>query len=141
MGWGAIPDDHRLMAGMAGLQTAQRYGNANLLARSIPFNAEADSLNAAILGPDATPDTPEFEAFVADSVEAQRQEGFSTVQIKVIRGDLTPEQFRGLAQLMRDYSGGYCRTTVHQNRTGPAVAHVADFLGAGQMELVAQGVE
>ena len=32
MGWGAIPDDHRLMAGMAGLQTAQRYGNANLLA-------------------------------------------------------------------------------------------------------------
>jgi tartronate-semialdehyde synthase len=32
MGWGAIPDDHRLMAGMAGLQTSQRYGNANLLA-------------------------------------------------------------------------------------------------------------
>ena len=32
MGWGAIPDDHRLMAGMAGLQTRQRYGNANLLA-------------------------------------------------------------------------------------------------------------
>ena len=32
MGWGAIPDDHPLMAGMAGLQTAHRYGNANLLA-------------------------------------------------------------------------------------------------------------
>ncbi|MCE3552788.1 glyoxylate carboligase [Pseudonocardia sp. RS11V-5] len=32
MGWGAIPDDHRLMAGMAGLQTAQQYGNATLLA-------------------------------------------------------------------------------------------------------------
>ncbi len=32
MGWGVIPDDHRLMAGMAGLQTAHRYGNANLLA-------------------------------------------------------------------------------------------------------------
>ena len=29
--------------------------NANLLARSIPFNAEADSLNAAILGPDVEP--------------------------------------------------------------------------------------
>ncbi|MGI8895037.1 MAG: thiamine pyrophosphate-dependent enzyme, partial [Casimicrobiaceae bacterium] len=27
-----IPDDHRLMAGMAGLQTSQRYGNATLLA-------------------------------------------------------------------------------------------------------------
>ena len=32
MGWGAIPDDHRLMAGMAGLQTSQQYGNATFLA-------------------------------------------------------------------------------------------------------------
>src|SRR5690349_17904593 len=32
MGWGTIPDDHRLMAGMAGIQTSQRYGNATLLA-------------------------------------------------------------------------------------------------------------
>jgi tartronate-semialdehyde synthase len=31
MGWGALPDNHRLMAGMAGLQTAHRYGNATLL--------------------------------------------------------------------------------------------------------------
>jgi tartronate-semialdehyde synthase len=32
MGWGVIPDDHPLMAGMVGLQTAHRYGNATLLA-------------------------------------------------------------------------------------------------------------
>ncbi|HYF17497.1 MAG TPA: glyoxylate carboligase, partial [Ramlibacter sp.] len=32
MAWGAIPDDHPLMAGMCGLQTSHRYGNANLLA-------------------------------------------------------------------------------------------------------------
>ncbi len=32
MAWGAIPDDHRLMAGMAGIQTAHRYGNAAMLA-------------------------------------------------------------------------------------------------------------
>ncbi|GGD66914.1 glyoxylate carboligase [Microbacterium murale] len=32
MGWGTIPDDHDLNAGMAGLQTAHRYGNATLLA-------------------------------------------------------------------------------------------------------------
>ncbi len=31
MGWGAIADDHHLMAGMVGLQTAHRYGNATLL--------------------------------------------------------------------------------------------------------------
>ncbi|SDM91606.1 glyoxylate carboligase [Polaromonas sp. JS666] len=32
MGWGAIPDSHPLMAGMCGLQTSHRYGNATLLA-------------------------------------------------------------------------------------------------------------
>jgi tartronate-semialdehyde synthase len=32
MGWGTIPDDHKLMVGMVGLQTAHRYGNATMLA-------------------------------------------------------------------------------------------------------------
>jgi tartronate-semialdehyde synthase len=32
MGWGTIPDNHRLMAGMCGLQTSHRYGNATMLA-------------------------------------------------------------------------------------------------------------
>src|SRR6478609_6928337 len=41
-------------------------GNRNLLARSIPFNAEADSLNAAILGPDVAPGDEEFELFVKE---------------------------------------------------------------------------
>src|SRR5919205_999386 len=31
MGWGAIPDDHPLMAGMVGLQTSHRYGNRTFL--------------------------------------------------------------------------------------------------------------
>jgi tartronate-semialdehyde synthase len=31
MGWGTIPDDHPLMAGMCGLQTSHRYGNATML--------------------------------------------------------------------------------------------------------------
>ncbi|TIW17238.1 MAG: glyoxylate carboligase, partial [Mesorhizobium sp.] len=37
MGWGAIPDDHRLMAGMCGLQTSHRYGNATMLASDFVF--------------------------------------------------------------------------------------------------------
>ncbi|MDM4765841.1 phenylacetic acid degradation bifunctional protein PaaZ [Pelomonas sp. SE-A7] len=40
--------------------------NKNLIARSIPFNAEADSLNCAILAPDVTPDDPEFDLFVRE---------------------------------------------------------------------------
>ena len=31
MGWGTIPDDHPLIAGMVGLQTSHRYGNATML--------------------------------------------------------------------------------------------------------------
>ncbi|NML51285.1 glyoxylate carboligase [Streptomyces sp. R302] len=31
MGWGTIPDDHELAAGMVGVQTAHRYGNATFL--------------------------------------------------------------------------------------------------------------
>ncbi len=60
-------------------------------------------------------DLSEFEAFRTANVTAQKQAGFSAVQIKVTRGDLSPEQLRGLAAIMRDFSGGYARTTVHQN--------------------------
>ena len=60
-------------------------------------------------------DGKQFERWAGANVIAQRQEGFSAVQVKVVRGDLTPEQFRGLADIMREYSGGYARMTVHQN--------------------------
>ncbi|HEY7933940.1 MAG TPA: nitrite/sulfite reductase [Solirubrobacteraceae bacterium] len=60
-------------------------------------------------------DLSEFERFRAGNVAEQKQEGFVTVEVKVTRGDLTPEQFRGLAGVMRDFSGGYARTTVQQN--------------------------
>jgi sulfite reductase (ferredoxin) len=60
-------------------------------------------------------DNREFDSFMESNVKPQRQEGFSTVQVKVTRGDLTPEQFRGLAQIMRDFTSGYARTSVEQN--------------------------
>ena len=37
MGWGCIPDDHDLMAGMVGLQTSHRYGNATFLESDFVF--------------------------------------------------------------------------------------------------------
>ncbi|MDD0815590.1 phenylacetic acid degradation bifunctional protein PaaZ [Curvibacter sp. HBC28] len=40
--------------------------NANLVRHSIPFNAEADSLNCSILAPDVTPDDEEFELFIKE---------------------------------------------------------------------------
>ena len=63
----------------------------------------------------ANGDNREFSRFLESNVRPQRQDGFSSVEVKVTRGDLTPELFRGLADLMRDFSGGYARTTVHQN--------------------------
>ena len=60
-------------------------------------------------------DGREFGRFAASNVRPQRQDGFSSVEVKVTRGDLTPYQFRALADLMREHSGGYARTTVHQN--------------------------
>jgi len=60
-------------------------------------------------------DVSEFDKFVASNVKPQRQAGFSAIQVRIVRGDLSPEQFRGLAQIMRDYSGGSARMTIEQN--------------------------
>ncbi|MDQ6777411.1 MAG: nitrite/sulfite reductase [Actinomycetota bacterium] len=60
-------------------------------------------------------DVREFTRFLETNVQSQRQEGFSTVEVKVTRGDLTPEQLRGLAAVMRDHAGASARTTVQQN--------------------------
>ena len=60
-------------------------------------------------------DRRDFEAFVVANVRAQRQQGFSTIQVKVPRGDMSPEQLRGIANIMRDYCGGRARTSVQQN--------------------------
>ncbi len=60
-------------------------------------------------------DHREFDRFLETNVQRQRQKGFSTVEVKVRRGDLDPEQLRGLASVMRAHSGGYARTSVHQN--------------------------
>jgi sulfite reductase beta subunit-like hemoprotein len=60
-------------------------------------------------------DVSAFERFRRANVAEQKQEGFVTVEAKITRGDLAPEQFRGLAGLMRAHAGGYARTTVQQN--------------------------
>ena len=37
-----------------------------LLEESVHFNMEADSLNCCVLGPDVTPDKPEFDIFISN---------------------------------------------------------------------------
>ena len=73
----------------------------------------AGSPGLAAARPTAT--WPAFEDFCARNVAPQRQDGYVTVEARITRGDLTPEQFRGLADITRTYTGGYARTTVQQN--------------------------
>ncbi len=60
-------------------------------------------------------DLSDFQRFCESNVAQQRQAGFVTVEVMVPRGDLSPAQFRGLAEIMRRCCGGYARTTVQQN--------------------------
>src|SRR5689334_8873476 len=49
--------------------TANRLqSHPNVVARSVRFNAEADSLNMSVLGPDAVPGTPAFDRYVRQLV-------------------------------------------------------------------------
>jgi oxepin-CoA hydrolase / 3-oxo-5,6-dehydrosuberyl-CoA semialdehyde dehydrogenase len=47
---------------------AKLRSHPNVVERGVHFNAEADSLNCSILGPDATPDSPEFDLYVKQLV-------------------------------------------------------------------------
>lgn len=40
--------------------------NKQIIDRAVPFNMEADSLNASVLGLDAAPGTPEFDIFIKE---------------------------------------------------------------------------
>jgi sulfite reductase beta subunit-like hemoprotein len=57
----------------------------------------------------------EYSYWKATNVIAQKQPGYYLVYVKPVRGDLTPAQFRGLADIVRRYTGGRARTTQEQN--------------------------
>ncbi|WP_294220107.1 phenylacetic acid degradation bifunctional protein PaaZ [uncultured Shimia sp.] len=67
--------------------------NPLILGNSVRFTSEADSLNASILGPDATPDTPEFDLFIKEvSREMTTKAGQKCTAIRrIITPDSTTE--------------------------------------------------
>lgn len=63
----------------------------NVIAHSVPFNMEADSLNCCILGNDAAPGTPEFDIFIK---EVRREIIVKAGQkCTAIRRMIVPEQY------------------------------------------------
>ncbi len=73
----------------------------NVLRRSIAFNAEADSLNAAILAPDVTPDHEAFDLFVKEVV--REMTGKAGQKCTAIRRAIVPRKHvDALAQKLRE---------------------------------------
>ncbi|KYZ86780.1 phenylacetic acid degradation bifunctional protein PaaZ [Alcanivorax sp. KX64203] len=62
-------DEQDMVTFTGSASTARKLrAHPNIINRSIPFNAEADSLNGAILSPDVTPDDEEFELLAKEVV-------------------------------------------------------------------------
>ena len=57
----------------------------------------------------------EFNKWKESNVFKQKQEGYSLVYVKPVRGDLTAEQFKGLATILRSFTGGRASATQEQN--------------------------
>jgi oxepin-CoA hydrolase/3-oxo-5,6-dehydrosuberyl-CoA semialdehyde dehydrogenase len=80
---------------------AKLRANPNLIRESVPFTAEADSLNAAILAPDVSPDDPEFDLFVKEV--AREMTGKAGQKCTAIRRIIVPEQHvDALGERLRD---------------------------------------
>src|SRR5690606_7345853 len=56
-----------------------------------------------------------YEAWAQHNVKPQKQEGYSSIIVKMPLGDFTPKQGRGLADIAREFTGDSIRLTADQN--------------------------
>ncbi|SUW63912.1 3,4-dehydroadipyl-CoA semialdehyde dehydrogenase [Buttiauxella agrestis] len=62
-------DEQDVVTFTGSAQTGQKLRcHPNIIARSVPFTMEADSLNCCVLGEDVTPEQPEFALFIREIV-------------------------------------------------------------------------
>ncbi|RYZ13143.1 MAG: phenylacetic acid degradation bifunctional protein PaaZ [Comamonadaceae bacterium] len=114
----------------------------NLVARSISFNAEADSLNCAILAPDVSPDDEEFDLFVKEV--AREMTGKAGQKCTAIRRAIVPRQHvdavaeRLRARLAKVVVGDPSREDV---RMGALASHAQQADVAERVRLLMQGAE
>jgi oxepin-CoA hydrolase/3-oxo-5,6-dehydrosuberyl-CoA semialdehyde dehydrogenase len=82
--------------------TAQRLrSHPNVVARSVRFNAEADSLNMSVLGPDAAPGTQAFDRYVTQLVTEMTVKAGQ--KCTAIRRAFVPEaQIGAVAEAVKD---------------------------------------
>jgi len=76
--------------------------------------AEAPSLDVEVVQVPAA-EAAAFAEWKRTAIRPQKQTGYLAIEVKVPQGDLTPAQFRGLADILRTYGNGRARTTQWQN--------------------------
>ena len=96
-----------------------------VVANSVRFNLEADSLNCAILGPDATPGSDEFDLFVREVVREMTSKAGQ--KCTAIRRTIVPDVamddvIRALGKRLGDVKVG--DPTVEGVRMGPLAGRV-----------------
>jgi oxepin-CoA hydrolase/3-oxo-5,6-dehydrosuberyl-CoA semialdehyde dehydrogenase len=114
----------------------------NIVRQSIPFNAEADSLNCAILAPDVSPDDEEFDLFVKEV--AREMTVKSGQKCTAIRRAIVPrrhldavaEKLR--ARLAKTVVGDPAREDV---RMGALASHAQQADVAERVRTLMQGAE
>ncbi len=114
----------------------------NLIANSVPFNAEADSLNCAILGPDVTPDDEEFGLFVKEV--AREMTVKAGQKCTAIRRAIVPAKW--LDAVCEQVAARLAKTTVgdpadERVRMGPLASHAQQADVAERIALLRQDAE
>lgn len=114
----------------------------NLVANSVPFNAEADSLNCAILGPDVSPDDEEFALFVKEV--AREMTVKAGQKCTAIRRAIVPAQH--IDAVCEQLAARLAKTTVGDPandsvRMGPLASHAQQADVAERIALLRRDTE
>ncbi|MBB3180760.1 phenylacetic acid degradation bifunctional protein PaaZ [Variovorax sp. Sphag1AA] len=114
----------------------------NIVRQSIPFNAEADSLNCAILAPDVSPDDEEFDLFVKEV--AREMTVKSGQKCTAIRRAIVPRQH--LDAVAQRLSARLAKTVVgdpslESVRMGALASHAQQADVAERVRTLMQGAE
>ncbi len=114
----------------------------NLIAHSVPFNVEADSLNCAILGPDVSPDDEEFTLFVKEV--AREMTVKAGQKCTAIRRAIVPAKH--LDAVCEQLAARLAKTTVgdpsdERVRMGPLASHAQQADVAERIALLRQDAE
>ena len=114
----------------------------NIVRHSIPFNAEADSLNCAILAPDVTPDDEEFDLFVkevAREITVKAGQKCTAIRRAIVpRQHLDAVAARLKARLAKTVVGDPARDDV---RMGALASHAQRSDVAGRVATLMKGAE